>query len=135
LTTKIHATTNENGLPVRLRLTGGQASDVGQARALIRGLKAKALLADKGYTSKDLRRHVQRRGMKVVIPPRSDLKRPHKYSKYLYKKRNCIERCFNKLKHFRRFATRYDRNDAHYQATATLASISLWLRHLYVDCA
>jgi transposase len=133
LTTKIHAATDEKGLPVRLCLTGGQASDIGQARTLVRGLKAKALLADKGYTSKPLRRYLQRRGMKVVIPPRSDLKRPHKYSKYLYKKRNHIERCFNRLKHFRRFATRYDRNDVHYQATATLASISLWLRALYVD--
>jgi transposase len=125
--------TNEKGLPIRVRLTGGHAADISEAKALIRGLKAKALLGDKGYTSKPLRRHLQRRGMKVVIPPRSDLKRPYKYSKYLYKRRNCIERCFNKLKHFRRLATRYDRNDAHYLATVTLASVSLWLRVLYVD--
>jgi transposase len=82
---------------------------------------------------KPLRRHLQRRSMKVAVPPRSDLKRPYKYSKYLYRHRNRIERCFNRLKHFRRFATRFDRNDAHYLATATLASISLWLRALYVD--
>jgi transposase len=125
--------TNEKGLPLRARLTGGHAADITEARTLIRGLKAKALLADKGYTSKPLRRHLQRRGMKVVIPPRSDLKRPYKYSKYLYKHRNRIERCFNRLKHFRRLSTRFDRNDAHYLATVTLASISLWLRVLYVD--
>jgi len=135
LTTKIHAATNEKGLPVRLLLTPGQAADVKQARALIHGLKAKALLADMGYTSKPLRRHLQRRGMKPVIPPRPDLKPPYKYSKYLYKKRNHVERCFNKLKHFRRFATRYDRNDIHFLATVTLASIHLWLRNLYVDSA
>jgi len=125
--------TNEKGLPIRVRLTGGHAADITEARNLIRGLKAKALLADKGYTSKSLRRHLQRRSMKAVIPPRSNFKRPYKYSKHLYKHRNRIERCFNRLKHFRRFATRYDRNDAHYQATATLASISLWLRVLFVD--
>jgi len=125
--------TNEKGLPVRVRLTGGQVADVTEARALIRGLKAKALLADKGYISKHLRRHLQRRGIKPVIPPRSNSRRPCTYSKRLYKQRNRIERCFNKLKHFRRFATRYDRNDAHHLATVTLASISLWLRVLYVD--
>jgi transposase len=125
--------TNEKGLPIRVRLTGGNKADITEARALIRGLKAKALLADKGYTGKSLRRHLQRRSIKVVIPPRSNLKRPYKYSEYLYKHRNRIERCFNRLKHFRRFATRFDRNDAHYLATATLASISLWLRMLYVD--
>jgi transposase len=125
--------TNEKGLPVRARITGGHAADISEARALIRGLKAKALLADKGYIGKSLRRHLQRRGIKPVIPPRSNFKRPYKYSRYLYKHRNRIERCFNKLKHFRRFATRYDRNDDHYLATVTLASISLWLRVLYVD--
>lgn len=133
MTTKIHLATNENGLPVRVQLTSGKSADITQAKSLMRGLKAKALIADKGYVSKDLRRHVQRRGMKVVIPPKSNAKRPHKYSKYLYKKRNRIERCFNKLKHFRRLATRFDRNDAHYAATVTLASIALWLRVLYVD--
>jgi len=125
--------TNEKGLPLRVRLTSGQAADITEARNLIRGIKAKALLADKGYISKSLRRHVQRRGMKPVIPPRSNFKKPLRYSKYLYKKRNHIERCFNKLKHFRRLATRYDRNDAHYFATVTLASIALWLKVLYVD--
>lgn len=133
MTTKIHLATNENGLPVRAQLTSGKAADITQAKSLIRGLKAKALIADKGYVSKDFRRHVQRRRMKVVIPPKSNAKRPHKYSKYLYKQRNRIERCFNKLKHFRRLATRFDRNDAHYAATITLASIALWLRALYVD--
>jgi transposase len=133
LTTKIHLATNEKGLPIRARLTGGNAADITEARNLIRGLKAKALLADKGYIGKPLRRHLQRRGIKPVIPPRSNARRPCKYSKHLYKHRNRIERCFNKLKHFRRFATRYDRNDAHFQATVTLASISLWLRALYVD--
>ncbi len=116
-----------------MRLTGGQIADITEAKALIRGIKTKALLADKGYISKHLRRHLQRRGIKPVIPPRSNARRPYRYSKRLYKNRNRIERCFNKLKHFRRLATRYDRNDAHFLATVTLASISLWLRVLYVD--
>jgi transposase len=133
LSTKIHLATNENGLPIRAQLTSGKAADIAQAKSLMRGLKAKALLADKGYTSKAFRRYLQRRGMKVVIPPKSNAKRPHTYSKYLYKQRNQIERCFNKLKHFRRLATRFDRNDTHYLATVTLAAISLWLKVLYVD--
>ncbi len=102
---------------------------------MIRGLKAKALLADKGYVSNDFRRHVQRRCMKVVIPPKSNAKRPHKYSKYLYKQRNRIERCFNKLK-----LTSEDyghpfrpKRRTLTSQTVTLAAISLWLRAIYVD--
>jgi putative transposase len=133
LSTKIHLATNEKGLPVRAQLTSGKTADIKEAKSLIRGLKAKALLADKGYTSKAFRQHLQRRRMKVVIPPKSNAKHPHKYSKYLYKQRNRIERCFNRLKHFRRLATRFDRNDAHYKATVTLAAIALWLKALYVD--
>ena len=126
---------DERGRPLRLRLTGGQVHDVTQAKPLLRGLKAKAAIADKGYVSKDLRRYLQRKSIKPVIPPRGNARRPYAYSKYLYKKRNNVERGFNKLKHFRRLSTRFDRNDAHYLATVTLASIQLWLRDLYVDSA
>jgi transposase len=126
---------NQDGLPVRLILTAGQHNDITQAKALVRGFKTKAVLADKGYVSKKFRRSLLRRKIKPVIPPKADFKRPYAYDKRLYKRRNRIERAFNKLKHFRRLAQRFDRNDAHYLATVTLAATSLWLRFLYVDSA
>jgi transposase len=127
--------TNQDGLPVYFSLTGGEVHDITQAKLLLRGLKAKALLADKGYVGKPLRRYLQRKNIQPVIPPRTNAKHPCLYDRELYKQRNRIERCFNKLKHFRRLATRFDRNDAHFKASITLASIALWLRYLYVDSA
>ncbi len=58
------------------------------------------------------------RTRKILIPHDSDL----------YKPRNRIERCFNKLKHFRRFATRYDRRAVHFLAFIHLAAAMLWMR-------
>ncbi len=126
---------NQDGLPIRLILTAGQHNDITQAKALVRGIKTKAVLADRGYVSKKFRRSLQRRKITPVIPPKADFKRILAYDKTLYKQRNRIERAFNKLKHFRRLANRFDRNDAHFMATVTLPATTLWLNYLYVDPA
>jgi putative transposase len=70
----------------------------------------------------------------AVIRPRSNRKQQHSYDKGLYKQRNRIERCLTKLKHFRRFATRYEKSKTCFQALVALACAWISLQ-LYVDMA
>ena len=135
LSTKLHLAIDSMGRPLRLIVTEGQVADISCAAQLVEHLRTGSRYRRRGLRLRRLRARDSATGEKVVIPPRPDLKRPYKYSKYLYKKRNHVERGFNKLKHFRRLSTRFDRNDAHFSATVTLASIQLWLRNLYVDSA
>jgi len=109
-------------------LTGGEASDYTQALALLEGLKASALLADKGYDADYVVDAAQAMGAEVVMPPKFNRKNPRGLDKELYKERNLIERMFNKMKHFRRVATRYDKTAAAYLAFVTIAGIFLWLK-------
>lgn len=87
-----------------------------------------ALIADKGYDANYMVDAAKCVKAEAVIPPRSQRKTPRDYDKELYKERNLIERMFNKLKHFRRVATRYDKLDIAYLAFAFLAGIYLWLK-------
>jgi transposase len=87
-----------------------------------------ALIADKGYDANYIVDAVKSVEAEAVIPPRSQRKTPRNYDRELYKERNLIERMFNKLKHFRRVATRYDKLDIAYLAFAFLAGIYLWLK-------
>lgn len=112
---------------MRLRLTGGQAADCTQALTLLEGQKAEAVLADKGYDSDAIVRFIRRKmSAKAVIPPKRNRKVQRRYGKRLYKQRNIIERAFNKLKQWRRIATRYDRCDATFTASIILAAIQIW---------
>lgn len=86
------------------------------------------MLADKAYDSNDLRRFIADLGAEAVIPSNRSRKVLIPHDEAAYKDRNRIERCFNKLKHFRRFATRYDRRASHYLAFVHLAAAMLWLR-------
>jgi transposase len=118
--------TNAEGRPVRFILTGGQAHDVTQAPALVRGWEPSHVIADKGYDSQAFVDGIKESGAIAVIPPRSNRKNPRAYDTEVYKQRNRIERCFNKLKHFRRIATRYDRKAVYFLAFIYLAATSLW---------
>ena len=109
LTTKIHLATDTWGRPLRVILTPGQAGDVPQAPALLDGFRPAHVLADKAYDSNAFRTLIKDIGATAVIPCNPTRKRLIPYSCEVYKARNRIERCFNKLKHFRRIATRYDR--------------------------
>jgi transposase len=110
LATKIHLLTNELGLPLDFLITGGQVNDCTEAIALLGQHQAEAVLADKGYGADAIVEHVEAMGAKAVIPPKRSRKVQREYDKNLYKQRNCIERCFSKLKCFRRFATRYEKS-------------------------
>jgi transposase len=129
LTTKIHAVVDAKGLPIRLGLTPGQAYDGESAMELLNALPETAMvLADKAYDANAIREMINDQGAWANIPPKSNRKDPICFSPYLYKARNLVERFFNKIKHFRRIATRYDKLAANYMAMIKLASIRIWLR-------
>jgi transposase len=128
LTTKIHLAVDGRGRPVRVILTPGQCGDAPQAPALLEGFHPAHVIADKAYDSNALRDLIKSQGAKAVIPcnpTRTDL---IPYNFELYKLRNRIERCINKLKHFRRIATRYDRRAAYFRAFIHIACSILWMR-------
>jgi transposase len=115
-------------------ITGGQVNDCTQAIALLGQHKAEAVLADKGYDADAIVAHVEAMGAKAVIPLKRNRKVQREYDKDLYKQRNRIERCFSKLKCFRRFATRYEKSKVCFKALVALACAWIHLQ-LYVDTA
>ncbi len=116
------------GRPLRFMLTAGQRHDSLTAKALLKGFQAEAVLADRAYDNNALRQTIAEMRAEAVIPSTRSRKLPIPHDRIIYKHRNRIERCFNKLKHFRRFATRYDRRADHYLAFIHIAAIMLWLR-------
>lgn len=108
-------------------MTQGQASEYGQAEALIDSFDADYVLADKGYDSDDFIRKIESQGAVPVVPPRSNRLSPREYDKAIYKERNLVERLFLKLKSFRRIATRYERLVINYGSLLYLAAATIWL--------
>jgi transposase len=129
LTTKIHAVVDANGLPLQVMITGGQQHDSLMALALLEGLPSGGMvLADKAYDATEIRTFVSSRGGWANIPPRRNRRDPICFSPYLYRHRNHVERFFNRMKHCRRIATRYEKHAANFLAFVKLAAIRLWLR-------
>jgi len=116
------------GRPLRFILTAGQVHDIVVAPKLIDGVEGGGVIADKAYDSNDFRQIIADADMIAVIPSTRARKVPIPHDPLLYKTRNRIERCFNKLKHFRRFATRFDRRMKHFLAFIHLASAMIWMR-------
>ncbi len=116
------------GRPIRFILTAGQSGDSLAAPALLQGFRPAAVLADKAYDSNALRKIIADLGAKAVIPSNRSRKVLIAHDPEAYRARNCIERCFNKLKHFRRFATRYDRRAVHFLGFVHLAAAMIWMR-------
>jgi transposase len=130
LTTKIHALTDARGLPIKILLTPGQAHDLLGADTLLIDLgEGDVLLGDKAYDADWLRQRIEAQGAAPNIPDKSNRKERHCFSKTLYKERNRVERFFNKIKHFRRIATRFEKHAQNYLAMIKLASIRIWMRH------
>jgi len=126
LSTKIHLLVDAKGQPMRFILTGGQVHDATQAIPLLTGIKATHVLGDKGYDSDRIVAFIQEQGAVAVIPPRSNRNTPRDYDRELYKLRNLVERAFNRLKHWRRIATRYDRRAVNFMAALYLVSAIIW---------
>ena len=128
MTTKIHMAADTFGRPIRFILTAGQSGDALAAPALLGGFRPSAVLADKAYDSNALRQLIAEAGAEAVIPSNRTRKVLIAHDIEAYRARNRIERCFSKLKHFRRFATRYDRRAIHFLGFVHLAATMIWLR-------
>jgi transposase len=129
LTTKIHALVDGCGLPIALKLTEGQAHDGRSAADMLGSVgPGQVLLADRAYDSDALRQALAERGAWANVKPMPGRKRVPTFSAFLYKDRNLVERFFNKLKHFRGVATRYDKLAENYLAGVKLASLRIWMR-------
>ena len=127
MTTKIHAVVDALGNPVALSLTPGQAADITQAEPLLEGLEPEALLADKGYDSDALVAGLEERGIAPVIPPKANRKTPRETDFALYRERNLVERFFNRIKHYRGIATRFDKLASTFLAGVTLVCVLIWI--------
>lgn len=131
LTTKIHALVDAQGRPIKLSLTAGQKSDIEAAPGLIADIPAGAmLLADNGYDANGLREAVTARGAWANIPPESNRRDPICFSKHVYRARNLVARFFNRIKHFRRIETHYDKLAENYAAALKLVAVRVWIRDL-----
>jgi transposase len=129
LTTKVHALVDAEGRPIALKLSGGQAHDGRSAADMFDTVQAgHILLADRAHDSDALRHTLLERGAWGNIGLMPNRKNRPAFSAWLYRHRNAVERFFNKLKHFRAVATRYDKRDDNFLASVKLASLRIWLR-------
>ena len=129
LTTKIHALVDANGLPIALKLTEGQAHDGRSAEDMLDTIKAgDILLADRAYDSDLLRQTLTDRGAWANVKPMPNRINVPAFSRFLYRYRNAVERFFNKIKHYRGVATRYDKTPENYLAGVKLVSARIWMR-------
>ena len=126
--TKVHIAVDALGNPLRFILTPGQSHDSPQADALIEGYSTQALIADKGYDSKELVDEVKARNVEAVIPPRSNRKEQREYDKHLYKERHLVECFINKIKHYRRLFSRFEKLSKNYLGFLSFVSALIWLR-------
>jgi transposase len=127
LTSKIHALVDAEGRPVTLRLTAGQVADCREAEALIDTLgEGDILLADKGYDTDAIRAKAKERKAWANIPLKANRKATFAFSAWLYRQRNLVERFFNRIKHFRGIATRYDKDPANYLAALKIVAARIW---------
>jgi len=128
LSTKIHAATDGLGNPVRFIAGPGQENDMVRAHDLIAGFTPGALIADKAYDADSLIEAAAAGRAVAIIPPRAHRKQQRVFDKCIYKERNRIERFFNKLKQFRRVATRYDKLLANFMGFVLIAATAILLR-------
>jgi transposase len=126
---KIHAVVDALCRPWVLVLTPGNTADCVMAEAcvsLIPGVTK--LLADKGYDTNAFRAFLKDNDIKAVIPGKSNRKKRIRHDKEAYKGRNVVERCFCRLKDFRRIATRYDKLARNFfSAICFVATLAYWL--------
>jgi len=123
-TTKIHACVDA----LRFILTPGNRHDITQAPDLIEGFEGSDVLADKAYDSDQFVEKIEAQGGKAVIPSKSNRKKERNYDKHTYKERHVVECFFNKIKHFRRIFSRFDKKASSYMAFLEFVSAIIWLR-------
>ena len=127
MSTKIHAVVDSLGNPLRWILTGGEVADITQAPTLIKDLRPQAVVGDRGYDANALVTLINAAGATAVIPPRANRREPRAYDRHVYKDRNLVERFFNRLKQFRRIATRYEKLANNFFSLLNLVCAYIWL--------
>lgn len=116
------------GNPTGFHLTPGQAHDLDGADALLPGLDADTIIADKAFDADErVIQPLQQAGKTIVIPPKSNRTVKRVYDEDLYKARHLIENFFARLKQFRAIATRYDKRAANFLGAIYLAASIIWL--------
>lgn len=130
LNTKIHAIVDGLGNPVEFLLSAGNDNDCIHAIELLEkaDIAGSNILGDKAYGSKEIRTYIQSQGACYTIPPQSNISDPWPVDWWLYKERHLVECFFQKIKWFRRVATRYDKLDASFLAFVYLASSLILLK-------
>jgi transposase len=116
------------GNPLRLRLTAGQRHDITQATALLEGFEFERLIADRGYAAETFLAYLQARGIEAVIPPHQRAKVLREYDQWLYRERHLVECYINRIKHFRRIFSRFEKLDHTYLGFLSFVSVLIWLR-------
>lgn len=129
LTTKVHMACDALGYPLGFILTGGERGDATQAIGLLRKyMQPKSFaLMDCGYDSDAIRNFVVQEGGTAVIPQNPTRAGVLPFDKHLYRERHKVENLFQKLKRFRRVASRYEIKATHFAGMISLACICLWL--------
>jgi len=123
-TTKIHGLEN----PLRFRLSAGQRHDITQAQSLIDGFCFHRVIADRGYATQDFVDWLFEKGIDSVIPPHQLAKQTREYDKWLYRERHLVECFINKIKHFRRIFSRFEKLDSSYLEFLHFVGVLIWLR-------
>ena len=126
--TKIHATVDALGNPIRLLLTGGQASDSKQAIPLLEGFDFGGVLADRAYDANAILEFIALNEAIAVIPSKKNRVIEREIDWYTYKDRNLVERFMGKIKHYRRIFSRYEKYSSRYMAYLSFASALIWLK-------
>jgi len=135
--TKIHVVCERKGIPLGITVTGGEKSEAPEFPNVLASIpiklhrkskRPKAIAGDKAYSSKAIRTWIQKRGIKDVIPRRSNEKQVRYFAKWLYKQRNVVERLIGRIKEFRRLAMRYDKTKESFLAMIKIAFVRITLK-------
>ena len=127
--TKIHAVVDGLGNPIRLYLTPGNINDNTAAIDTLEGveLEGAIVMGDKAYGTVEIRAYIESKGASYCIPPKSNTINPWECDFYQYKERHVVECFFNRLKQYRRIATRYEKLSRNFLSFALLASAMILL--------
>jgi transposase len=126
--TKIHATVDALGNPLRLLLTGGQKGDATQAIPLLEGFDFTGVMADRGYDADDILDFIAQNGAEAVIPAKKNRIIQRETDWHTYKGRHLVECFMNKIKQYRRIFSRFEKYARRYMSFLSFASALIWLR-------
>ena len=126
--TKIHISVDALGNPLRFRLTGGERHDRTEAEALVVGYQSDYVIADRSYDADEFIQVVEESGAIPVIPSRRNRKFQRAYDAHLYRERHLVECLVNKIKHYRRIFSRFEKLDGCYLGFLSFVATLVWLR-------